>query len=57
MTRALDWNVQGRDWPNREASRFIEVRGLRWHVQVMGVGPRCVRASFSQSAKMIRAFL
>lgn len=38
MTRALDWNVQGRDWPNRAASRFVEVRGLRWHVQVMGEG-------------------
>lgn len=42
MTRALDWNVQGRDWPNREASRFIEVRGLCWHVQVMGEGPTLV---------------
>lgn len=42
MTRALDWNVQGRDWPNREASRFVEVRGLRWHVQVMGEGPALV---------------
>lgn len=42
MTRALDWNVQGRDWPNREASRFVEVRGLRWHVQVMGEGPTLV---------------
>ncbi len=42
MTRALDWNVQGRDWPNREASRFVDVRGLRWHVQVMGAGPPLV---------------
>lgn len=42
MTRALDWNLQGRDWPNREASRFVDVRGLRWHVQVMGAGPPLV---------------
>jgi magnesium chelatase accessory protein len=42
MTRALDWNVQGRDWPNREASRFVDVRGLRWHVQVTGAGPPLV---------------
>lgn len=39
MTRALDWNVDGRDWPNREASRFVDLQGLRWHVQVMGEGP------------------
>ncbi len=39
MTSKLDWNVEGRDWPNRDASRFIEVGGLRWHVQVMGEGP------------------
>ncbi len=29
----------GRDWPNREASRFVNAGGLRWHVQVMGRGP------------------
>ncbi len=34
-----DWNREGRDWPNREASRFILAAGLRWHVQVMGKGP------------------
>lgn len=39
MTRSPDWNVEGRDWPNRSASRFVEVGGLRWHVQVMGEGP------------------
>jgi magnesium chelatase accessory protein len=33
------WDVDGRDWPNREASRFVEAAGLRWHVQVMGAGP------------------
>ena len=34
-----DWNREGRDWPNREASRFLLAGGLRWHVQVMGAGP------------------
>lgn len=29
----------GRDWPNRSASRFVEAAGLRWHVQRMGRGP------------------
>jgi magnesium chelatase accessory protein len=42
MTRALVWNVEGRDWPNREASRFVESGGLRWHVQIMGEGPALV---------------
>ncbi len=35
----LDWAVDGADWPNREASRFVEAAGMRWHVQVMGQGP------------------
>lgn len=26
----------GPGWPNREASRFVETPGLRWHVQVLG---------------------
>jgi magnesium chelatase accessory protein len=34
-----DWTREGRDWPNREASRFVLAGGLRWHVQVMGSGP------------------
>jgi magnesium chelatase accessory protein len=33
------WERDGRDWPNREASRFVEAGGLRWHVQRMGGGP------------------
>ena len=28
-----------RDWPNREASRFVRAGGLQWHVQVAGAGP------------------
>jgi magnesium chelatase accessory protein len=34
-----DWAREGRDWPNREASRFVRAGGIRWHVQVMGTGP------------------
>lgn len=39
MMARLDWDRDGSDWPNREASRFVEAAGLRWHVQVMGEGP------------------
>jgi magnesium chelatase accessory protein len=35
----LTWNRDGADWPNREASRFVEARGIRWHVQRLGQGP------------------
>jgi magnesium chelatase accessory protein len=31
-----DWAVEGRDWPHREASRFVEAAGLRWHIQEFG---------------------
>jgi magnesium chelatase accessory protein len=34
----LDWATDGRDWPHREASRFVQAGGLRWHVQVLGAG-------------------
>jgi magnesium chelatase accessory protein len=34
----LDWARDGRDWPNRDASRFVEAGGLRWHVQTLGPG-------------------
>ena len=33
MAPRLDWTRDGRDWPYREASQFIEAGGLRWHVQ------------------------
>jgi len=35
---SLQWEVDGLDWPNREASRFVEAGGIRWHVQIMGRG-------------------
>ncbi|WP_077001892.1 alpha/beta fold hydrolase BchO [Variovorax sp. KK3] len=39
MSRALDWNVDGLDWPHREHSSFVQAAGIRWHVQRMGHGP------------------
>jgi magnesium chelatase accessory protein len=39
MIRRLDWETDGRDWPNRAFSRFVRAGGLRWHVQEMGHGP------------------
>ncbi len=30
---------EGKDWPHRGASRFVEASGLTWHVQRMGHGP------------------
>jgi magnesium chelatase accessory protein len=35
----LDFDRNGRNWPNRDASMFVSAAGLRWHVQVMGQGP------------------
>jgi len=39
MIDRLDWERDSRDWPNRDASRFVVAAGFRWHVQVMGQGP------------------
>lgn len=39
MRDRLQWDVDGRDWPNRPWSRFVNAAGLRWHVQV-SPGPR-----------------
>lgn len=39
MSRPLDWNREGRSWPHREASSFVESGRVRWHVQQMGSGP------------------
>ena len=36
---SLDWRRDGADWPNRDASTFVEAGGIRWHVQRMGAGP------------------
>lgn len=40
--QAASWDHEGRDWPNREFSRFLEVDGLRWHLQEGGEGPHCL---------------
>lgn len=39
MTGEPRWQVEGRAWPHRAASRFVEAGGLVWHVQQMGAGP------------------
>ena len=36
---ALDFDREGADWPLREASRFVEAGGFRFHVQALGEGP------------------
>ena len=37
----MDWESQGRDWPNAAHSRFVQAAGVRWHVQQAGTqGPR-----------------
>ena len=33
------WDVEGRGWPNADASRFVAAGGVKWHVQVSGTGP------------------
>jgi len=42
MSPPLGWDTDGRDWPHRSASRFVEAGGLAWHVQEMGEGPTIV---------------
>jgi magnesium chelatase accessory protein len=42
MSRYPDWVTDGKDWPNREASRFVRAGGYEWHVQQMGSGPICL---------------
>jgi magnesium chelatase accessory protein len=39
VTDHPQWELEGRDWPNREHSRFPLAKGLRWHVQRLGRGP------------------
>jgi magnesium chelatase accessory protein len=41
VTAGLDWARDGRDWPLRQHSRFVEAAGVRFHVQVLGSG-ECV---------------
>jgi magnesium chelatase accessory protein len=34
----LLWSRDGASWPNRDASRFVEAAGIRWHLQTIGEG-------------------
>ncbi|SFL65095.1 alpha/beta fold hydrolase BchO [Methylorubrum salsuginis] len=34
------WERDGRDWPHRAASRFVEAAGLRWHIQEFGAAEK-----------------
>lgn len=38
MSRPLDWEREGRIWPHRAASSFVDASGLRWHIQRTGPG-------------------
>ena len=38
--KSPDWNIEGRDWPIRQHSRFTNAGGVRWHVQRFGAGPQ-----------------
>ncbi|MEM9222306.1 MAG: alpha/beta fold hydrolase BchO [Pseudomonadota bacterium] len=38
MNNKLDFDTDGKDWPNRDASTFVEAGGLRFHAQIMGDG-------------------
>lgn len=34
--RYPEWTIDGQDWPNHAASRFVEADRYKWHVQRMG---------------------
>ncbi|NDW05785.1 alpha/beta fold hydrolase BchO [Jiella pacifica] len=36
MSAPLDFARDGRDWPHRDKSRFVEAGGTRFHVQIFG---------------------
>jgi magnesium chelatase accessory protein len=35
----FNWEFDGQNWPNRQASTFVSAAGLKWHVQCLGSGP------------------
>jgi magnesium chelatase accessory protein len=37
VSQRLNWETDGRDWPNRSHSQFITAAGLSWHVQQFGL--------------------
>lgn len=38
----MDWSRESHSWPNSDASRFVDLDGMRWHIQQMGEGPQIV---------------
>ena len=36
MGEQLVWDIDGRDWPHRRHSEFVNAAGIRWHVQRFG---------------------
>ncbi len=38
MTQRLQWQTDGKHWPHRANSQFIQAAGLRWHVQLFDEG-------------------
>jgi magnesium chelatase accessory protein len=36
MSAGPRWDREGRNWPNRADSRFVQTGRLHWHVQIMG---------------------
>lgn len=40
MTCLAEWKTEASGWPNQEASRLVDTRDCRWHVQRAGRGPR-----------------
>ncbi|GGC34932.1 magnesium chelatase [Novosphingobium marinum] len=39
MSAPLAWDIEGRIWPHREATRFVDAAGVRWLIQETGNGP------------------
>ena len=39
MSSRLRWESEGRDWPQREASHFVDTPGMTWRVVRAGAGP------------------
>ncbi len=52
MRDRLQWQRDGRDWPHRESSRFVEAGGVRWHVQTM-CSPQRAAANASLPALLL----
>lgn len=49
----MDWQRDGKDWPHRELSRFVQAGGMRWHVQVFERVAQPVGSAASLSAPVV----